>query len=467
MAAMNMRKAETNIGPPNAPWVIPQDDVLPRMKHLFDTDSMLERFSLWLRDSSEAVVSCGVDYVRYKPHTNCIVGYKLDCVSADGHSSEIHCYAKALNNSEYQSASLKSASKKWVVTDDTPGVLLAPEYDAILYRFPNDALLGGLRALNSPKRIQRVLYLQLSDFPEEEWRISDRKLRVEVVSYKPERRAVLRIRTKATHRQSGDRRALTLYARFYTDERGAQLYQQLQKLRSEHKQAGKLLTPEPICYLPESRAMFLKEIEGQPLDAIAGNDESLEYLKLTAEALAALHKSSGAGFPDISQGEFIRDMKQSFLETASYLKAIVPEAVTQIDRLCKRLTDAATTNVNELGLIHGDFHPGQVICQPGQVGLIDFDRAQFGPPLSDLANFIAHIRWHSVRETTFDSSVMEKTLVSAYETTSGATIDRDELAFWVACRMFFLAIIPFRKHDSRWREVLLELLNQCDKELAQ
>ncbi len=464
--AMNRRNVETSIERAGAQFLIPHDDILNGMKHLFDTKSMLEHMSLWLEDSVEYTVSCLVNYVRYKPRTNCIVAYKLQCVSADGSNITVLCYGKTFTDSEYDSASSKSKSKKWGTTDKTPGVYLIPEYSAILYRFPNDAILDGLRDFNSPKKIQRALYRHLSEFPEENWRISDRKLRVDAVSYKPERRAVLRIRSKVTHRESAERRPLTIYARFYTDERGEKIYLQVRELQGEHGHAAKLLTPDAICYLPESRALLLKEIVGEALDSKVNDEQFLHYIKLTGKALATLHESSGISFPKISQNQLVRDMKQSLLETASYLKAIVPESAMRIDSLCCRLTDGSEDNVNRIGLIHGDFHPGQVICQKEKVGLIDFDRAQHGPRLSDVANFIAHIRSHTLQDSTFDSSAIERTLIASYESESDIAIDKNELSFWIACRIFYLAISPFRRHDSRWNSLVADLLNLCDEELG-
>ncbi|MBN4056968.1 hypothetical protein JYU19_01520, partial [bacterium AH-315-J21] len=250
-ARVAIKTVQTLSGPTS-----PEDNALKGISTLFDTRAMSEHFSNWLSPVLGPLTICEIDYVRYKPETNCLISYKLAFTSTDGSVIEERCYAKLLTHSDYTDACNKLSAKRWESPDSATPTHLLEQEKAILYRFPNDTALKGLRTLTTPKRLQRILYQHLADYPKDAWRISDSKLNLTVASYKPERRAVLHIATKATNRSTLEKRPLSIYVRFYSDERGQSQIELLKALQTEHNSSDSLLTPQPICYIPEDRALL-------------------------------------------------------------------------------------------------------------------------------------------------------------------------------------------------------------------
>lgn len=76
-----------------------------------------------------------------------------------------------------------------------------------------------------------------------------------------------------------------------------------------------------------------------------------------------------------------------FLRIRPRLTAAPPEAIDLAHHLMAR---DAEVNWQPTAVIHGDFHPGQVICDAqGQAWLIDLDDLALAPPEADLGNLAA------------------------------------------------------------------------------
>ena len=457
---------------------IPPDDALRGMQFLLDAKSVASRMSDFLSDILGRILSCEIVYVRYKPCTNCIAGYRVRFVSSEDVEETMLCYGKTVCDREFDDVCAKVRVKQWHSPDSSPGVYVIPEHNAVIYRFPNDAILHGPRALDTPKRIQRLLYQRLTPYTEKTWRISDSRLTIEVASYKPERRLVVRIRTRATERSSGRREPLALYCRFYSDSRGASVFRLLQELTRERSESNYsdskcVSLPQPICYLPERKALLLHEIPGIALSEQQADAQYMEYIVLTARALAGIHSSAAPAYahlPVFSAESFLQSMSQELAATATSLVTLLPDSQSLIHTLQEELLHRLPYALNSPTLVHGDFHAGQVICQSDCVGIIDFDRAQVAPRVSDIANFIAHIRRNVITDsaldtTTINTATIQRTLVTEYQKESGQTIDEDELSCWIACRLFVLAVSPFRTFEHGWRESILALLEQVRSEL--
>ncbi len=443
----------------------PADNALKGITTLFDTRAMSERFSNWLSPALGALASCEIEYVRYKPQTNCLICYILTFTTASNDTIEERSYAKLFTHSDYADACHKLSAKRWESHDSAAPTYLLEQEKAILYRFPNDTALKGLRTLTTPKRLQRILYQNLADYPKVTWRISDSKLNLTVASYKPERRAVLHIATKATNRSTAEKRPLSIYIRFYSDERGQTQIDCLKTLQTEHNSSDSLLTPQPICYLPEDRALLAYSIPGISLEELSTHNDIIHYTELTAKALATLHNTTANIFPSISHNQLVDQLRQELTTTTEYICSLVPEAQETASTIYSNLIQYLDKLTIDIGLTHGDFHPGQVIYQDEHIGIIDFDRAKNGPQLADLANYIANIRQLPEDNATSSISEIEDALTTFYESATTTNIDKQELSFWIAYKLFNMAVTPFRKCTPNWRASVSNILEQANNEL--
>jgi thiamine kinase-like enzyme len=444
----------------NHKWApdIPEDEGLPGLPVVFDTDIIKESLENHLAKSGLSIIGCEISYIRYKPRTSCIIVYNL---KASGPIifglDEIPVCVKIFTESGYRIADEKARLRRWVHIEGIAPYILFPEKMAILYFFPNDPVIDGLRILEHPKKIQRILYQHYKKYPENKWRISNKQLKIWIKRYKPERRAVLKLRTKAYSHFESDKKKIKVYTRIYADDRGERVFNLQDRLYKLSKSKDHLRIPKPIYYLADYKILLMKELKGKSLlDCI--RDGRLASLEHTAAALAFLH---GQDFPDLERIAPDSLLERS-LESHQMISEIIPDLSEETDRIYKRLSDEIEGISNSgVGFVHGDFHHGQVIINNNQAGIIDFDRSYTGDPGADLGNFIANLKLLHLKGALTYSQEAVDIFISEYESASGKKLEKDFINFWTAFSLFQLAVNPFREYQDSWREKTDLILKEC------
>jgi aminoglycoside phosphotransferase (APT) family kinase protein len=186
----------------------------------------------------------------------------------------------------------------------------------------------------------------------------------------------------------------------------------------EIAQAHALAAPEPY-YVDESCDLFptpvlvVEYIEGEadfaPTD-LAG------YLSRVVAELVKIHEVKET--PDLS---FLPRQDKGFGARPADLDTSLSE-----DRIHAALESASPlSQVNESGLLHGDYWPGNILWRNGKLAaVIDWEDARIGDPLADLANCRLELLWW------FGAAAMDD-FTDRYR--SLARIDLTNLPFWDLC----------------------------------
>jgi len=386
---------------------IPEDRALAGFPDLFKPDTILDIVKNRFEGIFSGATDCHIEYIRYKPSTNCIISYRIKKQEVE-RLEHISLYAKLYTKNDYDDAVEKAANHRWIPIEGIDPYITIPDYHAIVYFFPNDCLIDGLRVLSTPKKIQRILYEHYGDFPEADWRISDSKLKISLARYKPERRAVLRCDTKAVNRQSGERVPLGVYLRIYGDKLGMQVFEIQKALYDKTINSDLLRVPRPIAYLDERNLLVMETVFGeQLLDNLKGIDR-IDWIKRTAAALASLHKIETAGLPSKSAQDYLEEAGA----TRETLAEIMPESNKAISEVFDFLNDNSIDKSGS-GTVHGDFYYSQVLCGEKAVSILDFDRSHAGDVVYDIGNFLAHIRFMTINGELEGDSNIESAFLSA------------------------------------------------------
>lgn len=451
------RDLKNRVPPPDLPF----DPELPGLSSMVDTDfiksSLYERF----KSAEFSINRCDVSYIRYKPGTNCIIVYEIILDRETGYEiTRFPIYVKLLSNDEFESTAEKARHHRWVNLAGTGDYMLFSEHNAILYFFPNDPVIDGLRILANPKKIQRILYQYYSRYPERNWRISDRRLKVSIMRFKPERRAVIRLDTRAVNRSEDTRESLSIYARFYADdsgERSSEIQRQLYQMSLNEKY---LKIAQPIAYLPDRRMLLMESLKGNTLqECIKSGD--ISALGTAAKSLAVLHRLSPGNLTIME----LVSLESKIAETLNMISYICPELseiANEISQSLKRQLGNGQTS--QAGFVHGDLHPGQIIIDGDKAGIIDFDRSYLGDSTADIGNFIANLRLRGLPDNK-NTEKMESEFISAYEKFAGAAAGKEGLSFWIAFSLFQLAVSPFRSLEPNWRDKISQILTVCHTHL--
>lgn len=416
-----------------------------------------------LRDSGVEVEGGRIFYLRYKPKTSCIAAYEFERNNPKTLAREPAVfYAKGMTTNAYLLAATKAENHRWVDVPYAPSVMRWDAAAALLFAFPNDALLDGLRILEEPKKFQRFLYEHLTSYPAEIWRLSDKRLKTELVRYKPERRAVFRSETKAIHHQTEEKRKVEVFWRVYGEKQGEEVFRRMQFLKMSLSKETLLTTPTPYGYEPERQILLMEALDGKPLLELLATAATSQALERTAAALAALHALSDEKLSVWRPADFFSEAN----ETKKMLAALLPEQASLIEKVYVELEEQTPDSQFAAAFAHGDFYYGQVLIDGEKIGFIDFDRCHTGNPLADVGNFAAHLKLLELEGRLANGRELMQRWAEAYTDWAKTEFKPEELGWWTALSLFFLAVSPFRRLEAEWPEKTKEVLRAVEEILC-
>lgn len=438
----------TNLQRLRAP--VPCDPGLPGLALVLDPAAAAELAVERLVGPDARVTGVRPVYVRYKPGTNCIAAYEIELAGADG-PAVMHAHLKCHAPDEAPVHLAKIAEGDWRPRAGGAGAAVVPEHQTAIMAFPNDPVLDGLALAARPKKLQRLLYAHVDVLPEDEWRISDRRIVVTPVRIKPEKRAVYRLDTRAVHRETGVRRSLRLYVRVQADGRGAATSRLSERIRAEFtRKGGDPRTPRVLAHLPEHGMTLVMDAGGAPFGIDGASCATAGHV------LAALH---AVPVGDLELRGFAAALRAAG-DTVESLAALDPALGERAERLLERLTSrAAALGPAPVVLTHGDYHPGQLLAHEDGTVLLDYDRAHAGDGAADLGNYTAHLVEGLGRERALAPNGPAAAVTAAYAASRGEAPDPSRIAAWTALGLLMRAPAPFRRLDSDWPSACRRLLD--------
>lgn len=434
---------------------LPRDPALTGLAMLLEAGGFLESVgSLAATELDDQSWPARPEYVRYKPGTNAVASWRVNRVG--GGSMLLH--GKCYTAEDYPVALAKARE----IAASEPGREFAARDDArmLCFAFPADQVMDGLRFATTPKKIQRVLYAHDDALEEKTWRVSDSRMAISTVRFKPEKRAVLRIDTRARHRVSGEKRPVRRWLRITAGDGGEVPAALTARLHDEFSLHPWLQTPRMIAWLPRYGGALLDHVPGLPLPADTAGTA------VAGRALAALHRASAADLPRRTRDQALTDAGDA-LEAAA---GVAPEIAADVVRIRDGLADLASRlgPDEHVGFVHGDFHPQQILLCENGAAILDFDRSHAGDPVADLGNFTAQLlaeSYHGGRNPEYARALGE-TLRQAYELDAFGPVEANRFTFWRAIGLAHLVPQAFRSLRSDWPVLTGVLVAACLRELS-
>ncbi len=354
------------------------DHRLPATEFLFDAKAVRTVLDTWLKDCQSDPVIGGI---RYKPGTSCIVQFHTQ---TNKEQPAFHIKAFPKHNWQLRKRNLLRKCQ---------GVRFNDEYCFALFRFPADSELSSIRRLvqNPQDFVTRVLYRDYH---------CEKLVNYELLAYKPNRRLTARLDF-----ESGRKAVLKLH--------NASTFQNVLNGSRIWKKTNPLDIPKRVGRSNHARSLVCDWIHGDCFevpDGTAGIDR--ELVEQIFELLDRLH----AQVPRGSAGKPIPKHLQTvgIAEMASYLATIFPPARPILEKVAEHLL-AHTPEKFESKLVHGDFHPKQIVRNGNSIRLVDFDNCCLGDQTFDIANFASHLDYealigtlHSNPTSYLDELAMEK-----------------------------------------------------------
>ncbi|HWO57523.1 MAG TPA: aminoglycoside phosphotransferase family protein [bacterium] len=442
---------------------IPDGLDIPGLSILLDAGAMRKRLEQTLPAGPTRITACHITNFRFRTPTNCTIAYELTA-HVEGAPSDVtvHAYARAYSQAAYPQARHKALSSRWVVSAIGTSVQMLDELYAVLYWYPNDERLSGLRGIAAPRKLQRLFYQNLSDFPSASWRISDRSIRLSLLRYKPERRAVLRCRFRAHRLGTAEQHELFVFLGVYEDVRAAQLSGLIARLTERLNNATELSLPRTIACVPDAGLLVSEVAPGDTLQLLLSENTAFaaEAINRSANAIARLHRVAAGSDIPANPGHEAR-----LFETVELIGRLAPDCLRTAREIADQLgRDGLISGANR-SVIHGDLHPGQILLSDARTTLVDLDRTRYGDPLEDIGNFCAQLRLGPPGGPLWDPDTVQSRFLSAYERSTSRRIDQHALSRWIAFALLRAGVIPLGRFQPNWRAAMKDILAAAQERL--
>jgi len=380
-----------------------------------------------LRPGAPKPHTAELTYARWKPGTSITAGYAVEFADGERRTVSLKRYAGSKADALFRRV---QAEPRADTTDDRlkPRAVL-PQRGLHLWAFPHDRALPGLERLLDLLRTARML-AELGLFAPLEMRPGPSQ--VEVLRYKPERRAVLGLRLALRPPGHGPRTWKRLAARALVPGQAARLAVERRALE------GHPVLPELLAVQPRT-GLVLEEW----LDVRTQDPDTFDHAPQAGVALAALHRSARP-----ARSASRRD----------------PAALRALFELDPELTAASAgleePSARDTCWIHGDFHPDQVAFERdgGATRLLDLDGLGAGDPARDLATWIAD---HLALDEAVDFERASGPLLAGYRAGGGEAPEPAHLGDCVVWALVQLAAGRVRRLERGAVERALALLRRA------
>ena len=420
--------------------LVKRDPGLPGLGMILDPDAFIETLQGLYPDAG--VTGAAPNYVRYKPTTSCLVGYRVFCAAG---TVDVYARAHDSNGAKIQ----KAGRHQGAASALGAGVTVLTDRAVAVYPFPNDhelKLLPQLQGAASRRDMlhEMLLRADLWDAP------------LETLRYKPERRYVARL---------GAPGADAAVIKLYTREEFGITGHNAGRFVSEPP----LRVPRGLARSKSHRAAVVEWIDGVPLrEAMACSEVPESCFRAIGAALAKLHAQKPNRLRRFSTAE---GFAETLVDGAEALARIAPALGSRAQRLARRIGEKLVSrHWRAQRAIHGDFSADQVVLQDppaagdGTVAIIDFDRAGRGDPRLDLGMFRARLEYDVIvgRLGADRVSACCEPMLDEYRRASGKDITRKLDRFTGAC-LLLVALEPFRHRLPDWPRKIEMILSAAER----
>lgn len=418
-----------------------RDHRMPGLAVLLDGDALVAELSARGVEGLEALAPC---YVRYKPGTSCLVGYR-----AVRGGSEIRVHATTWSEGSIDKTRKAMArsirpDRTWKPPAEGGSVYLERGRATVSF-FPYDADLPALERLGDPERLGSLLGRIFRDDP------SAVEASVDRLAYKPGRRFVGRAIWP-------DGRSAVV--RLYSDAARARAL----RVPAAFEQGELLRVARRVGGSKRHAAAAVEWIPGVTLRDAIRSHEPLDgrILELVARSLAEFHRTK---VDRESHSLAPRGVFDGLGQVERELAWLLPQHEKKLAELRTRLEAGLAGVALERRPIHGDLYDKQIVLSDDGVGVVDLDELGCGDPRQDIGLFLAH--WERDRllgELDPERFEGASRLVGRYREAAGD--DLGALPVFVAAALFRLAQQPFRTRLSGWPTKVTALIERVEELLA-
>ncbi len=415
------------------------------------------------RDRQKQFKSVELNFVRYNPGISCMVCYRAAVIERpNGIADEIVFYAGTFAEGHYRSLADRLENQSWV-----PGTILASPQPvdnlrAIFYQFPNDSGLPALKLLAEPEKLMRLISGAINERRTAVKSAESNAAVFHRLRYKPENRFIARCEFNYFDGTPGIKKRKTILLRFEREKHSEKGFELSLKLYEALKANSRVNLPRPLFFIPEYNLQGFEWVEAAKFsELLRGSDPEL-WVKRGALVLSALHGCEVSGLPEHPASfhkERLRQMAEFLSHADEDIKKFSQEIANRLNSIAMREADFVA------GLVHGDFHQGQLLVSDDRDYVLDLSRAYRGDSTADIGNFLAQLRyWHIIGRLK-NIEALEQLFIEAYQSSRNAKVPEQRLKYWKTVGLFELAMRELRRIKPNWAVTCERVLQECQSTL--
>ncbi len=265
-------------------------------------------------------------------------------------------------------------------------------------------------------------------------------LELEMIAYRPRRRAVLRARVTQP--------PLTFYVKVLRER----LFADVSRRHRILVDAG---VPAPeIAGSTDDFLLILRELPGTPLATALFDDTP----PTTAERLIGVLDAMPAS---VARLERRPPWADSVAHYGRMVSSALPALEDQVGRLVSEITAGLAGIPPGEEPTHGDFHEGQLHVNQGRVvGVLDVDTIGPGRRADDLACLLAHLS--TIQRMSPGQAARVHQLIRAWTPVFDERVDPIELRLRTAAVIISLATGPYRGQETNWERDTRAMVNSAE-----
>ncbi|MDO5499753.1 MAG: phosphotransferase [Propionibacteriaceae bacterium] len=377
-----------------------------------------------------------------------LVSWSLDHVDANPNRSTTATYSAVVDwpygrRKELLGVSARAHGR--APTDERAEIFADGDREAVVWLYPKDPDLPGLARAAYPEAMATLLSPVLR-IP-----VRPNQVRLDMIGYRPRRRAVLRATVQPDPGQGIGR--TVFYVKVLRETLFGEVKARHELLRGAGVPAPRIAVATPDCLL------VLDELPGKPLSRAIFDPEP----PCTAEQLIWVLDSMPRQVAALPRRPPWAEAVRHY--TNMIIKAM-PTLEHRLNWLCHEIEQGLAPIPRGNEPTHGDFHEGQVHVAGGQIcGLLDVDTAGPGRRADDLACLIAHLS--TVQRMNAQQAARVRHLLATWVPVFDERVDPTELRLRAAAVVISLATGPYRSQEPNWQAETVGIIDAAETLVSQ
>ena len=364
-----------------------------------------------------------------------LLSWKMDHVDTNPHRSTTATYSAVVDwpyGRRDELLGVSARARGPAASDERAEIFADGDRAVAVWLYPHDPDLPGLARAAYPESMADLLTATgASRVP-----VVPENLDLEMVAYRPRRRAVLRATVRHPRQQ------------FFVKVLRSRLFTEVSQRHHLLRDAG-VPSPEVAAETPDY-LLVLRGLPGRPLATAVFDDLD----PCTAESLIDVLDSMPAA---VSRLERRPPWSDAVGHYAAMVTRAVPSLEPRMDWLVEQISSGLRSFPPGDEPTHGDFHEGQVhVADGGVCGVLDVDTIGPGRRADDLACLIAHLS--TIQRMNARQEARVHHLLRTWVPVFDRRVDPVELRLRAAAVVVSLATGPYRGQEPDWERATAQMV---------